>query len=248
MNESNVIIELNDVTIRYNIASEKIYDLKEYAIKMLTGKLHFKEFFALNDVSFQIHQGESWGIIGKNGAGKSTLLKTICGIIDPYRGSVKAEGYIAPMIELSAGMDSNLTAAENIFLNGAILGNSRKFMKTHFDEIVDFAEIHKFLETPIKNYSSGMRARLGFAVATIVKPDILIVDEVLAVGDFEFRKKCENRIQELLEGGTTLLLVSHAVNDIKKLCDNAIWIEDGKVRMIGDSKTVCDSYMESGKI
>jgi len=247
MNESNVIIELNDVTIRYNIASEKIYDLKEYAIKMLTGKLHFKEFFALNDVSFQIHQGESWGIIGKNGAGKSTLLKTICGIIDPYRGSVKAEGYIAPMIELSAGMDSNLTAAENIFLNGAILGNSRKFMKTHFDEIVDFAEIHKFLETPIKNYSSGMRARLGFAVATIVKPDILIVDEVLAVGDFEFRKKCENRIQELLEGGTTLLLVSHAVNDIKKLCDNAIWIEDGKVRMIGDSKTVCDSYMESGK-
>ena len=184
----------------------------------------FQEFLALRDISFQVHEGEAWGLIGTNGSGKSTMLKAISGILKPYKGSVTVNGSVAPLIELGAGFDPELTARENIFLNGCVLGHSEKFMKEHFDEIVDFAELHKFLDSPIKNYSSGMKARLGFSVATMVKPEILIVDEILAVGDYRFRRKCEQRMSEMLSGGTTLLYVSHSIDEVRRLCDHAIWI------------------------
>ena len=247
MDENKVIIDVDHVTVRFNLATQKIDNLKEYFIKLVKRQLMFQEFLALKDVSFQVKQGEAWGLIGTNGSGKSTMLKAISGIIKPHKGSISVNGTVAPLIELGAGFDDNMTARENIFLNGCILGHSEKFMQEHFDEIVDFAEIHKFLDSPIKNYSSGMRARLGFAVATMVKPDILIVDEVLAVGDVKFRAKCEKRMKELLEGGTTLLYVSHNINEVKRLCTHAIWIDKGVERMKGDVKTVADAYMAEMK-
>jgi len=224
------------------MSSQKIDNLKEYFIKMVKRELMFKELLALNDVSLRIHQGEAWGVIGKNGAGKSTMLKLICRILAPYSGTVRVYGMIAPMIELGAGFDGNLTAKENIFLNGALLGHSKKEMEAHFEEIVGFSELQQFMEMPLKNYSSGMRARLGFAVATCIKPDVLVVDEVLSVGDKDFKKKCEQRMEELLAGGTTLLLVSHAIGEVKKLCDHAIWLAGGKEVMKGDVDAVCDAY------
>ena len=181
-------VEVNHVTIRFNMASEKIDNLKEYFIKLVRKELIFQEFLALKNVSFKIRRGEAWALIGVNGSGKSTLLKAISGILKPYKGNIIVRGEVAPLIELGAGFDSNLTARENIYLNGTVLGNSKKFMDEHFDEIVDFAELWDFLDTPIKNFSSGMSARLGFSIATMVKPDILIVDEILAVGDFLFQK------------------------------------------------------------
>ena len=187
-------------------------------------------------------KGEAWGLIGTNGSGKSTLLKTITGILKPYKGQVRVRGKIAPMIELGAGFDQELTARENIFLNGAVLGHSRKFMEEHFDEIVEFAELERFLNSPIKNYSSGMKARLGFSVATMVDPDILICDEVLAVGDANFRKRCSERMQQMLSGGTTLLYVSHDIESVKQLCDHVLWLDHGEVLMAGDPETVCDAY------
>jgi lipopolysaccharide transport system ATP-binding protein len=238
------IIDVQKATVRFNIASEKINNLKEYCIRLIKGKLMFDEFFALKDITLQIRPGEAWGIVGDNGAGKSTLLKLICGIVSPYQGIVKTHGTIAPMIELSAGMDPNLTARENIFLNGTILGYRKKFIESKFEEIVDFAELQNFLDMPIKNYSSGMRARLGFAVATIVQPDILIVDEVLAVGDIAFQKKCNKRMEDMLRNGTTLLLVSHSINNIITLCQKAIWLEKGKSVMIGTAKEVTDAYLK----
>ena len=204
----------------------------------------FQEFLALNDISFQVKKGEAWGLIGTNGSGKSTMLKVISGILKPYKGSVTVNGSVAPLIELGAGFDQELTARENIFLNGCVLGHTEKFMKEHFDEIVEFAELHKFLDSPIKNYSSGMKARLGFSVATMVKPEILIVDEILAVGDYKFRQKCEQRMTEMLSGGTTLLYVSHNINEVKRLCDHVIWIDKGVTRMVGNVNEVCDAYME----
>ena len=188
-------------------------------------------------------QGESWGIIGTNGSGKSTLLKLICGILKPYKGSVAIHGTIAPLIELGAGFDSELTAKENIYLNGAVLGHSRKYMQKFFNEIVDFAELWEFLDMPIKNYSSGMAARLGFSIATVVRPEILIVDEVLSVGDYAFQKKCERRMKEMLEEGTTLLYVSHSIDSVKDLCNHVLWLDKGSSRMIGDAVQVCDAYM-----
>lgn len=204
----------------------------------------FQEFLAVQDINFQVREGESWGLIGSNGSGKSTMLKAISGIIKPYKGSITVNGSVAPLIELGAGFDAECTARENIFLNGCVLGHSLKFMEEHFDEIVDFAEIHKFLDSPIKNYSSGMKARLGFSIATMVKPDILIVDEILSVGDYKFRQKCEKRMKELLSGGTTLLYVSHNIDEVKRLCDHAIWIDHGQMRMVGEASAVCDAYME----
>lgn len=192
--DDNYVIEVENLTIRFNLSAEKVDNLKEYAIKFAKRELMFQEFLALDDVSLKIRSGESWGLIGTNGSGKSTLLKAISGILTPYRGRVTVRGKIAPMIELGAGFDGNLTARENIFLNGLVLGHSREFMEEHFDEIVEFANIDKFLDSPIKNFSSGMKARLGFAVATMVNPDILICDEVLAVGDYQFRKKCNQRM------------------------------------------------------
>lgn len=241
--DNNYVIIVDNATVRFNKASEKIDNLKEYFIKVVQRRLFFEEFIALKDINFKVRRGESWGIVGKNGSGKSTLLKLICGILSPYRGSVTVRGSIAPLIELGAGFDGNMTAKENIFLNGALLGHSKKFMQEHFDEIVDFAELHKFMEMPLKNYSSGMRARLGFAVATTVRPEILVIDEVLSVGDFEFRKKCEQRMEDMLSKGTTLLYVSHSADSVIKLCEKALWINKGEVAMEGDVKSVCDAYM-----
>lgn len=236
------IIDADHVTIRFNLASEKVNNLKEYAIKMAKHELMFQEFFALKDVSLHVKKGEAWGLIGTNGSGKSTLLKTIAGILKPYTGKVKVRGKIAPLIELGAGFDQELTARENIFLNGAVLGHSKEFMEEHFDEIVEFADLGKFLDSPIKNYSSGMKARLGFSVATMVDPEILIVDEVLSVGDYQFRKKCNERMEEMLSGGTTLLYVSHNIDSVKNLCTHALWLDHGNVIMAGDAREVCDAY------
>ena len=244
MDQKPVMIDVDHVTIRFNLSNQKVDNIKEYFVKLVKRELMFQEFLAVNDVSFQVRQGEAWGLIGTNGSGKSTMLKTISGILKPYKGSVTVNGSVAPLIELGAGFDPELSARENIFLNGCVLGHSEKFMQEHFDEIVDFAEIHKFLDSPLKNYSSGMRARLGFSVATMVKPDILIVDEILSVGDYKFRKKCEARMKELLSGGTTLLYVSHSIDEVKRLCDHALWIDKGVARMQGEAKAVCDDYME----
>ena len=247
MEEKKVIIDVDHVTVRFNLATQKIDNLKEYFVKLMKRQLMFQEFLALKDVSFQVRKGEAWGLIGTNGSGKSTMLKAISGIIRPYKGSITVNGTVAPLIELGAGFDDNMTARENIFLNGCILGHSEKFMQEHFDEIVDFAELHKFLDSPIKNYSSGMRARLGFAVATMVQPDILIVDEVLAVGDYKFRQKCEKRMNEMLANGTTLLFVSHSIDEVRRLCDHAVWIDKGVVRMVGEVGPVSDAYMAEQK-
>lgn len=235
-------IDINNVTIRFNKGNLKVDNLKEYVIRMIKGELMFQEFFALKDISFKVKAGEAWGIVGVNGSGKSTLLKAISGIIKPYRGFINVKGTISPLIELGAGFDPEMSARENIFLNGCILGHSRKFMEKHFDEIVDFAEVREFLDSPIKNYSSGMQARLGFAIATVVKPQILIVDEVLAVGDFKFREKCNERMKKMLDGGTTLILVSHNIDDIERLCDYAIWLDKGKCVMQGKVRMVCEAY------
>lgn len=243
MNDHDYIVDVDHLWIRFNLASQKVDNLKEYAIKMLKHELMFQEFFALQDVSLKVKKGEAWGLIGTNGSGKSTLLKTISGILKPYKGTITKHGSIAPLIELGAGFDGNLTARENIFLNGMVLGHSRKFMEEHFEEIVDFANIRKFLDSPIKNFSSGMKARLGFSVATVVNPDILVVDEVLEVGDYNFRRRCNERMRQMLAGGTTLLFVSHNIQTVKGLCDHAIWLDKGVMRMSGESGPVCDAYL-----
>ena len=243
--EEDYVIKVTDATVRFNMASEKIDNLKEYFVKLVKKELLFQEFFALKDVSFKVKRGEAWGLVGTNGSGKSTLLKLICGILKPYQGNVEINGSIAPLIELGAGFDGELTATENIYLNGAVLGYSKEFMDQHYDEIVEFAELHDFMNMPIKNYSSGMAARLGFAIATIVRPEILIVEEVLAVGDAAFQDKCQKRMQEMLAGGTTLLFVSHSIKDVKILCDHAIWLNKGHVMMKGNASEVCGEYMKS---
>jgi lipopolysaccharide transport system ATP-binding protein len=226
------------------MASEKIDNIKEYFVKLVKGNLHFKEFLALKNINFEVKQGESWGIVGSNGAGKSTLLKLICGIISPSTGSVAINGSISPMLELGAGFDPDLTAGENIYLEGALLGYSRSFMREHYNEIVEFSELKDFLDMPIKNYSSGMMARMAFSVATVVKPKILIVDEVLAVGDAAFHRKCESRIHEMLQSATTMLLVSHDGSMIERLCNKALWLRKGEAVMTGNAKEVCEAYAE----
>ena len=237
-----IMIDVNHVTIRFNLASQKVDNLKEYFVKLVKKELMFQEFLAVIAVSFQVRRGEAWGLVGVNGSGKSTMLKAISGILKPYKGTITTRGNIAPLIELGAGFDGNLTARENIFLNGCLLGHSEKYMNEHFEEIVDFAELWDFLDSPIKNYSSGMRARLGFAIATMVQPDILIVDEVLAVGDYKFKQKCEKRMNDMLNNGTTLLFVSHSIDDVKRLCDHAIWLDKGQAVMMGTAETVCEAY------
>ena len=239
---TDTIIKVTNVTVRFNKATESYNGLKEYFIKMLKGELMFQEFFALKDVSLDVKRGESWGIVGNNGSGKSTLLKLICGILKPYTGSVEVRGNIAPLIELGAGFDSELTARENIYLNGALLGHKKVFMEQHFDEIIEFSELQDFIDVPLKNFSSGMAARLGFAIATIVKPDILIVDEVLAVGDAAFQEKCKKRMEEMLSHGTTLLFVSHSIKQVKELCNNVIWIDKGIVKDCGKAEEVIPLY------
>ena len=239
----DIAIDVKNVTIRFNLASEKIDNLKEYFVKLVKRELLFQGFLAVKDATFQVKRGEAWALVGSNGSGKSTLLKAICGILKPYKGEVVVNGTVSPLLELGAGFDMNLTARENIFLNGTVLGHSKKYMEEHFDEIVAFAELEKFLDSPVKNFSSGMRARLGFAVATIVKPDILIVDEILAVGDYAFQQKCLKRMDEMMSGGTTLLFVSHSIDQVRKLCNHAVWINKGVVERVGEVNEVCDAYM-----
>ena len=242
MMNTETIIKVKNATVRFNKATENYNGLKEYVIKMLKGELMFQEFLALKDVNFEVKKGESWGLIGANGSGKSTLLKLICGILKPYKGTVKVHGKIAPLIELVAGFDPQLTARENIYLNGALLGHKKAFMEMHFNEIIEFAELGDFIDVPIKNFSSGMAARLGFAVATIVKPDILIVDEVLAVGDIAFQEKCRKRMESLLQNGTTLLFVSHSSKQVKELCQNVIWLDKGHVVAQGRAEDIIQKY------
>ena len=239
---ANPIIEVNNVSRRFNLATERTDTIKEYILKMAKGQLMFNEFWALRDVSFSVEQGDSLALIGRNGCGKSTMLKVIAGVMAPTTGSVKVRGNIAPLIELGAGFDMDLTARENIYMNGAIMGFDRKFMNAHFDEIVDFSELKDFLDVPVKNFSSGMLARLGFSVATIVEAEILIVDEILAVGDAAFQRKCEQKMDKLLSGGTTLIFVSHSGEQVKRLCRKAVWLDHGQVQMIGDSAEVYDAY------
>ncbi len=238
------IVDIDNLTIRFNLATEKISDLKEYFIKLIRKQLMFQEFLALKDVDLKVKKGEAWGLIGINGSGKSTLLKSTCGILKPYKGSIRINGTIAPLIELGAGFDYNMTARENVFLNGTVLGYSRKFMEEHFDQIINFAELWDFLDVPIKNFSSGMQARLGFSIATMIQPDILVVDEILSVGDWAFQQKCYARMREMLNGGTTLLYVSHDMNSVKELCDHAIWLDHGQVVMSGEVDPVVDAYIE----
>jgi len=245
---SEPIIKVDDVSMMFNIASEQLGSLKEYFIALMRRKLFFKEFMALEHISLSVEEGEQYGIVGTNGSGKSTLLKIIAGVMEPTKGTVTINGTIAPLIELGAGFDMELTARENIFLNGALLGYSKKFMQERFDEIVDFAEVRDFLDMPMKNYSSGMVARVAFSVATAIIPDILVVDEALSVGDFVFQEKCEKRIRELVEDyNTTLLFVSHSIAQVERVCKKAVWIEKGHMRMQGDVQDVCEAYRQMKK-
>jgi len=235
-------VEVNDVSMTFNLGREKVDSLKEYMIKMLKKDLSFEEFSALKEVSFKVEKGDSFAILGKNGSGKSTVLKIIAGIYKPSSGKVTVNGTIAPLIELGAGFDMELTANENIYLNGAVLGYSKKFIQNKYEEIIEFSELQEFADVPLKNYSSGMVARLGFSIATLVKPEILIVDEILSVGDFEFQQKCERKMNEMINAGTTLILVSHSIDQVKSICKNAVWINKGEVVITGDVNTVCNAY------
>ena len=238
------VIKVQDVSMHFNLMEEKVDSLKEYFMKLIKGKLLYNDFIALQHVSFTVEKGEILGLIGLNGAGKSTLLKILAGVLAPTTGKVMVKGKIAPLIEVGAGFDPELTARENIFLNGAILGHSEAYMKEHFQEIIDFAELQQFVDVPVKNFSSGMYARLGFSIATMVQPDVLIVDEVLSVGDYRFQEKCEQRIRKMIEKGVTIIMVSHDNDLIQKLCSKVVWLDHGKVKAIGDTLEICSEYEE----
>ena len=237
-------VVVDHVSILFNLNSEKIDNIKEYFIKLITRKLHYTEFWALKDVSFTVEKGERMGVLGFNGAGKSTLLKTVAGVLKPTKGSVSVSGVIAPLLELGAGFDMNYSGKENIFLYGATMGYSRKFIESKYDEIVEFSELGEFINVPLKNYSSGMRARLGFAIATAVEPEVLILDEVLSVGDAKFRKKSEDKVKSLFDKGVTVLFVSHSTDQVRRLCNKAIIHKKGEINASGDVNEVCDKYDE----
>ena len=241
---SDAVIQVKDVSMHFNVAAEKINSVREYLTKMTQKKLFFEDFVAVNHVSFEVKKGEVFGIVGTNGSGKSTLLKMIAGVLTPTTGEVITRGSIAPLIELGAGFDPELTGRENIYLNGAVLGYSKEFLDEQFDHIVEFSEIGDFINIPLKNYSSGMVSRIAFSIATAVKPDILIADEILSVGDFLFQEKCLNRIHSMMSEGTTVLFVSHSIEQVRQICDRAMWIEKGNLKLIGEVNTVCDSYSE----
>ena len=236
------MIEVNDVTMRFHMNLDKILSLKEFVTRKLSGKLAYQDFTALEHVSFTVQRGETFGLIGRNGAGKSTMLKVISGILKPTEGSVVCKGNIVPMLELGSGFDMDLNGRENIFLNGAILGYSEEFLKEKYEEIVAFSELEQFIETPIRNYSSGMLARLAFSVASVVKPEVLIVDEILAVGDAAFQEKSRARMLELMGGGTTVLFVSHSLEQIRQMCRHVAWLENGRIKMVGRAEDVCAVY------
>lgn len=247
MDNEQVVIDVKNVSMVFNMANQALGSLKEYAIALARRELMFKEFRALNNVSFQVKKGDVYGILGTNGSGKSTLLKIISGVLTPTEGSVEVTGKIVPLIEMTAGFDIELTGRENIYLNGSLLGYTREYIDQHFDDIVSFAEIDGFLDIPLKSYSSGMVSRIAFAIATVMVPDILIVDEVLAVGDFMFQEKCEERIQSLIhDHGVTVLIVSHSIAQIERLCNKAIWIEKSRPRMMGPALEVCERYKALG--
>mgnify|MGYP000681077121 CR=1 FL=1 len=239
------IIEIQDISMRFRISNDRISSLKEFVTTALRGKLRYKEFEALKHITFTVNRGETVGIIGRNGSGKSTLLKIISGIMKPTEGKVTVCGNIVPMLELGSGFDMDLSGKENIFLNGAILGYTEEFLQEKYYEIVEFSELGEFINVPIRNYSSGMISRLGFAIATLVEADILIADEVLAVGDARFRKKCEDRMQNLMKEGTTILFVSHSAEQVKKICQKALWLEKGQMKMIGSAVDVTNAYTRS---
>jgi ABC-type polysaccharide/polyol phosphate transport system, ATPase component len=239
------MIEIKNVSVVFKRTTEKMTSLKEYFINSLKKKIKKEKFVALEDINITIKKGEIVGLLGLNGAGKSTLLKVISGIIKPTSGEVKLNGKMAPLIELGAGFDPELTGRENIFLNGSLLGFSKKELKDKIEDIIDFSELKEFIDVPLKNYSSGMYARLGFSIATIYEPEILIIDEVLSVGDFHFQEKSLNKIMEMIEKGTTVLFVSHDIEQVEKLCKKVIWLEKGKVKVIGDAKKICKEYSKS---
>ena len=236
------MIEVSDVTMRFRLNNDRILSLKEFVTTALRGKLQYNDFTALEHVSFTVEKGETLGLIGRNGAGKSTLLKVISGILKPTEGSVACHGNVVPMLELGSGFDMDLNGRENIFLNGAILGYSEEYLKSKYEEIVDFSELGQFIEVPIRNYSSGMLARLAFSVASVVNPEILIVDEILSVGDAGFQEKSRKRMLELMGGGTTVLFVSHGLDQIREMCNRVVWLEHGRIKMIGRAQEVCDAY------
>ena len=246
--ENETMIKVNDVSMKFNLGIEKGFSLKQFFIDILKPRKKKKkkksDFWALSDVEFDIKKGEVVGFVGSNGAGKSTLLKVVAGVMKPTKGKVDIYGNICPMIELGAGFDMELTARENIYLNGAVLGYSKKFLDEKFDEIVEFSELKEFLDVPVRNFSSGMVARLAFSIATIVDPEILIVDEILSVGDINFQQKSENKMKSMIGGGTTVLYVSHSLDSIKTLCDRVVWLDKGKIQMIGDANEVCDEYVK----
>ena len=239
------MIEVRNVTMKFRMSDEPINSLKEIFTTALSGKLKYNEFLALDDVSFNLEKGKTLGLIGKNGAGKSTTLKLISGILKPTSGSIIVRGNVVPMLELGAGFDLELTGKENIYLNGAILGYSKEYLESKYDEIVDFAEIRDFIDMPIRNYSSGMMARLAFSIASVVQPEILIVDEILAVGDVAFQEKSFNRMKQLMSGGATVLFVSHDLEKIEEMCDKVIWLEKGRIVMDGKTKKVCTAYRKA---
>lgn len=236
------MIKAKNVSVKYLMTYDRIKSMKEYLVQMVKGKIKYEEFWALKNISFEVKKGEVLGIIGHNGAGKSTLLKVISGILKPTEGSVQVNGTVVPMLELGSGFDFDLTGRENVFLNGAILGYSEQFLKEKYEEIVEFSELGQFIDVPLRNYSSGMVMRLAFSIATVVQPDILIVDEILAVGDAEFQAKSKKRMLELMGGGTTVLFVSHSLEQIREMCNQVIWLDHGQKKLYGDASEICDMY------
>ena len=241
----DAIIKVDHVSMRFNLAREKVDSLKEYIIKAFKGKLQYDEFWALKDVSFEVKRGDAVGLIGLNGSGKSTMLKVIARVLKPTKGKVEVNGTVAPLIELGAGFDFDLTGKENIYLNGALLGRSRKQMNEVVDDIIEFSELAEFMDVPMKNYSSGMLSRLAFAIATSGSADILIVDEVLAVGDFLFQQKCIDRIKGMMANGTTVLFVSHSIEQVEELCNKVVWLDKGNLKMAGESRNIAEIYSAS---
>lgn len=244
---SKVVIKVDHVGVRFQMGAEKVDNFKDFIIKKIKGQIKYKEFWALKNVNFSIYKGDRIGILGFNGAGKSTLLKVIAGVLKATEGSITTKGRIAPLLELGAGFDLQYTGAENIYLYGAVLGYSKDFIREKFDEIVEFSELGDFINVPVKNYSSGMKSRLGFSIATIVEPDILILDEVFAVGDAKFRKKSEKKIKSMFKDGVTVLFVSHNIEQVKNICNKAILLEKGKLIAEGDVKEVCEIYQSKLK-
>lgn len=243
--ENTDIISVDQVSMKFRLASERVDSLKEYFIKTIKSQISTNEFWALKDVSFHVRKGDALGLIGLNGSGKSTMLKIIAGVLKPTKGSVAVRGEVAPLIELGAGFDFDLTAGENIFLNGALMGRSHEEMERSYEDIVEFSELREFIDVPVKNFSSGMVSRLAFAIATVGIPDILICDEVLSVGDFRFQEKCQRRIQEMLDAGTTLLFVSHSIDQVAQLCNKIVWLEKGNMKMYGEAGEVTEIYKTS---